>query len=653
MRSWRVSLVVLFVSAIFSAFRGSMFAASSPNERQITDPKSVTSPNNPAARPVPVDDLYYTRAVHSPSWSPDGREIAFTTNLTGRVNLWKVSASRDWPIQLSQSDDRQSGPVWSPNGKWIVYQQDFGGGSVFDLFAIPSGGGEAMNLTHSPAISETSPLWSPDGNQLAIEYKPRSSSVVDIALLDWKTRQVRKLTNENTKDHLWHAVAWSADGKAIYADRSNVGETDSDVYHVDVATGVTDSLTPHHGSILYHVSAVAADSRTLLVASNEKGGYSNVALLDAQTKKLSWVTDLKWDAEPGDFSPDGNFTYNVNEDGRIDTYIANRESGRAAKLPFPEGLTEASGTPTAFSPSGQDLLISHQSSTQPPDLWIYNVGSRELKQLTFSAIASLNPAQLPRSELVHYRSFDGKIISAFLWVPFNLKRDGRNPGIVIPHGGPTGQTLDTFDKTATALASRGYVCIAPNVRGSTGYGIAFQKANYQDLGGGDLQDEVYAARFLANTGYVDSKRIGITGGSYGGYMAMMAIGKSPEIWAAAVELYGVTDWLTEQKNEDPILQQYDQSILGDPVKDREVYENASPTKYLQYAKAPLLVLQGENDITDPKEEAEQVVDILKKHGSIVDAHYYPDEGHGFVKRENQIDAMRRTIEWFDRYLQGK
>ena len=191
------------------------------------------------------------------------------------------------------------------------------------------------------------------------------------------------------------------------------------------------------------------------------------------------------------------------------------------------------------------------------------------------------------------------------------------------------------------------------MRGSTGYGIAFQKANYQDLGGGDLQDEVYAARFLANTGYVDSKRIGITGGSYGGYMAMMAIGKSPEIWAAAVELYGVTDWLTEQKNEDPILQQYDQSILGDPAKDREVYENASPTKYFQYAKAPLLVLQGENDITDPKEEAEQVVDILKKHGSIVDAHYYPDEGHGFVKRENQIDAMRRTIEWFDRYLQGK
>jgi dipeptidyl aminopeptidase/acylaminoacyl peptidase len=130
----------------------------------------------------------------------------------------------------------------------------------------------------------------------------------------------------------------------------------------------------------------------------------------------------------------------------------------------------------------------------------------------------------------------------------------------------------------------------------------------------------------------------------------MAIGKTPDVWAAAVELFGITDWLTEQEHETPLLQQYDQSILGDPVKDRAVYENASPKKYLAQARAPLLVLQGENDITDPKEEAEQVVAILKRAGVTVGAHYYPDEGHGFLKRENQVDAMQRTVDWFDRYL---
>jgi dipeptidyl aminopeptidase/acylaminoacyl peptidase len=254
---------------------------------------------------------------------------------------------------------------------------------------------------------------------------------------------------------------------------------------------------------------------------------------------------------------------------------------------------------------------------------------------------------------VHYRTFDGKIISAFLWVPFNLKRDSSNPGIVLPHGGPTGQTVDSFNKAAAALASRGYVCIAPNVRGSTGYGMEFQKANFKDLGGGDLKDEVYAARFLAATGYVDGKKIGITGGSYGGYMAMIAIGRTPDVWAAAVELFGITDWLTEQEHEEPTLKQYDQSILGDPVKDRQSYEDASPIKYFKYAKAPLLILQGANDIRDPKEEAEQAETILKKEGKTVGSHYYPDEGHGFVKRENQIDAMQRTVDWFDHYLKGQ
>jgi dipeptidyl aminopeptidase/acylaminoacyl peptidase len=180
--------------------------------------------------------------------------------------------------------------------------------------------------------------------------------------------------------------------------------------------------------------------------------------------------------------------------------------------------------------------------------------------------------------------------------------------------------------------------------------MEFQKANYKDLGGGDLQDEVHAAKFLVATGFVNPRKIGITGGSYGGYMAMIAIGRAPDVWAAAVELFGITDWLTEQQHEEPTLQQYDQSLLGDPVKDRKVYEDASPIRYFKDAKAPLLVLQGANDIRDPKEEAEQAVTILKKEGKIVDAHYYTDEGHGFDKRENQIDALNRTVEWFERYL---
>jgi dipeptidyl aminopeptidase/acylaminoacyl peptidase len=634
-------------------------AASSPDGREITDPKFINSISNPAAAPVPIAELYYTRSVDGAAWSPDDRQIAFTTNLTGRMNIWKVASLGGWPIQLAESDDRQFKPAWSPDGKWIVYMQDAGGGEMYDLYAVPSDGGDAINLTNTPEISEVDPRWSPDGESIAFASRPKDSSNYDIALLEWKSRRERKLTDEQTKNREWGGAVWSLDSKTIYANRSNAGHTDSDVYRIDVSSGRLENLTPHTGEINYSVSSVSPDGRTLLVTSNEKGGYDNIALLDLASKKLTWVTNLQWEAEAGGFSPDGKaFTYMVNEDGRTDLYIANRDianraSVKAEKLALPTGINFSSATPRAYSVSGDRLLVAHQSSTQPEDYWIYDLHRRQIHQITFSALGGLNPERLPASQLVHYRTFDDKTISAFLWVPFNLKRDGSNPGVVIPHGGPTWQISDSFNKTALALASRGYVCVAPNVRGSTGYGMEFQKANYKDLGGGDLQDEVYAAKFLVATGFVDAKKIGITGGSYGGYMAMMAIGKTPDVWAAAVELYGITDWLSEQQHEEPTLQQYDQSLLGDPVKDRQVYENASPIKYFKNAKAPLLVLQGANDIRDPSEEAEQAVTILKQAGKVVDAHYYPGEGHGFAKRENQIDALKRTVEWFDRYLKNQ
>ena len=183
--------------------------------------------------------------------------------------------------------------------------------------------------------------------------------------------------------------------------------------------------------------------------------------------------------------------------------------------------------------------------------------------------------------------------------------------------------------------------------------LDFQKANFQDLGGGDLKDEVAGVDFLKATGYVDVKKIGITGGSYGGFMTLMAIGKVPDIWAAAVEEYGIINWSSMLKSSEPSLNEYLKGLLGNPDTNRRVYEQDSPITYIRNEKAPLLVLQGDNDPRVPKEEAQQVVDILKEEGRVVDAHYYPNEGHGFVKRENQIDAIRRTIAWFDQYLLGR
>lgn len=627
--------------------------ATGPDDRPLTQPKSVLSATNPDARPAPIDDLYYTRSVFGAAWSPDGQQIVFTTDMSGRFNLWKVRASGGWPIQLTQSDDRQYSAVWSPDGKWIVYQQDQAGNELWDLFAVPSIGGAPVNLTNTPEIREEDPHWSHDGRTIAFSRKPKDGTQYDIALLDWSTRKVRTLTSEQQPGYSWNVVAWSKDDRTIIAGRVNPPFTDADIYVIDVNSGKLENLTSHQGTIRYLASSLSPDGGTILLSCDAKGGFMNVALLDVATKKITWVTDLNWEAYSGNFSPDGKrFSYILNADGLTDAYLVDRSNNKAERIDLPQGLNTVSGDPTEFAPQSDRVIISHEASNQPGDLWVYNLATRHSQQLTFSTIASLHEIPLPPAQIVHYKSFDGKVISALLWMPFNLKRDGSNPAVVIPHGGPTGQRVDYWSPEVQALASRGYICIAPNPRGSTGYGLEFQKANFQDLGGGDLKDEMAGVEFLKATGYVNPKKIGITGGSYGGFMTLMAIGKEPDTWSAAVELYGIINWSSMLKSSDPSLNEYLKALLGNPEENRKTYEADSPITYIRSEKAPLLVLQGDNDPRVPKEEAQQVVDILKKEGRVVDVHYYANEGHGFVKRENQIDSVRRTTAWFDQYLRG-
>jgi len=634
----------------------SSFAAaqsvSGPSQRVVTPPQTLVSQSNPDARPIPIADLFFSHRSLDPAWSPDGKQVAYTSNVNGRFNLWKMNSDGTSAVQLMQSEDGQDGAVWSPDGKWIVYIQDSGGNEIYDVYAVPSNGGEVINLTNTPDISESNPMFSPDGGRLAIDVKSKNSAVADVAVLDWHTHQIRKLTNEISHDHLWQVFAWSTDGKQIFANRVKESYTDSDVYSIDAATGVARNLTAHTGDLVQMGSSVSPDGKVLL-SSNAKGGFQNVALLDSTSGKLDWVTDTQWEASAGHFSPDGrSFTYTVNEDGRTTLFWHDASRKTSEKLSFPEGLTTDTGTPNSFSPDGKQILVLHEDGQRPSDLWLYDVARQSARQLTHSALASLNPSAIPPSQLVHYKSFDGTMISAYVWMPFNLKRDGTNPVIVIPHGGPTGQTIDNFNSTPAAFASRGYICVSPNVRGSTGYGMVFQKANYKDLGGGDLQDEIYATKFLVDSGYGDSKKVGITGHSYGGYVTLLAVGKTPNVWAAAASEFGIVDWRSLMKHTDPRLQEYVKSLLGDPVADQKVYEQASPLTYLRNTKAPLLVLQGENDRRVPKEEAQQVVDTLTSVGKTVSVHFYPQEGHGYQKRENEIDALTRIVDWFDKYLKN-
>jgi dipeptidyl aminopeptidase/acylaminoacyl peptidase len=468
--------------------------------------------------------------------------------------------------------------------------------------------------------------------------------------MPWPAGPSRQLTHESDPKASWSANVWSPDGRFLYATRS-VGIDDSDIFRIDVATGASRQLLTHPGKQLISVSDVSRDGRTLLVTSNAKGGYENVALLDIATKKLRWLTDTQWSAEGVTFTPDGGSAVVVlNADGRVSTRFIDLKTLQPSERGVPPGLNTPAALPTPFLPDGS-MLLAHEDSSHPEELYRL-APDNTLTQITHNANETLQHIALPSSQLVTYRSFDGRLISAFVWVPFNLKREGNAAAVVMPHGGPTGQTIDSFNGRAELLASRGFVVIAPNVRGSTGYGMDFQNANVKDLGGGDLKDEIAGVDFLKATGFIDPKRVGIWGGSYGGYMTLMAIGKTPGVWSAAVDEYGILNWLSMLQHEDPRLQEYEKSLLGDPVKDLAVYQASSPLRYIRSETAPLLVLQGDNDIRVPREEAQQVVGILKAEGRTVDAVYYPEEGHGFVKREHQRDELTRSVAWLQKYLQS-
>jgi dipeptidyl aminopeptidase/acylaminoacyl peptidase len=645
MKTVCVLLTLTFAAASFGAVSG-------PSDRQPTDPKSVHAKSNPNAVPVAVEDLFGTRLVESAALSPDGNDIALVTNLTGRSNLWRTTRDGSWPVQLVRSDDRQSDPIWSPDGRWIAYSQDKGGNELWDVYVIPRGGGAPTNLTATADIREQHPIWARDGRSLACIYKPASAPSYDVAIIDVASHKIRKLTNEKDPQRNWDVIGFSPDDKIVYANRGTLQADDADVYAIDLTSGQATNLTTHEGKRAVIGADVSSDGKTLLVTNNEKGGFPNLALLNVPSKKMTWVTETQWEVQAGAFSPNGKqFSYLINADGRSTLFLGDTASGRSSAIDLPVGINSTMSV-QQFSMDGRFLLLQHEAMNTPGDLWLYDTVSKKPQQVTHTAIAGLGPDTLPPSDLIHYKTFDGKIISAFLRLPFNAKPDGSQPAIIFPHGGPTGQTNDGWTRWSNVLAANGYIVLMPNPRGSSGYGIDFQKANYQDLGGGDLKDEVAGLDWLMQTGYVDPKKVGVYGGSYGGYMTLMLASKEPSRFAAAVDLFGPLDWYSMMKHSDPLLQQYIVSLLGDPEKDRKVYEDTSPIKYVGQIKAPMLVLQGENDPRVPKEETEQVESILKKQGNVIEVVYYPDEGHGFDKLEHQIDAGRRIVQWFDKYLKS-
>ncbi|MBZ5524403.1 MAG: S9 family peptidase [Acidobacteriia bacterium] len=626
--------------------------AQTPARNFITDPAEIKARQKFDIQPFPIDKLYSTRLVGRSTWSPDGKQIAFISNISGRNNIWVVPAESGWPQQLTVSNQRQAGIAWSPTGRWIAYMSDFDGNEQWDLFIVSPQSGQIINLTNTQEISEEDPVWSPDGDFLAYTVKPKTSSTYEVDVMEVLTKQVRHITLNTPKELSNSSPIWSRDGKRLVFVQSHANGQNSNIFIAEVATGKAVNLTPHEGNHNYAATDISPDGKTVLITSNAHNGYDNVGLLDVASKKINWLTSDKWETTSGSFSPDGkHLTWTANIDGNTDIFVYDLAAGKASTLPIAPGVNTLAGGDAPFTHDGLRMLYNHNGPSAPQDLWVYDFATSKARQVTYSLVGGVRSEDMAEPFLVHYPSKDGKWqISALVYVPFNAERNGKNAAIVYIHGGPAGQTENSFNRTVQYLVNQGYFVIAPNYRGSTGYGKEFMEANRFDMGGGDFEDVVAAAEWIKKTGFVDPQKLVAMGGSYGGYLTMMAVTKAPDLWAAGVPIVPFVNWFTEVENEDPGLREYDLATMGDPMKDKQRYIDRSPINFVDQIKAPLLILAGGHDPRCPSTESEQVASAIKKRKGVVELKIYENEGHGFSKLENQIDAYTRVAEFLKKYV---
>ena len=633
---------IAFVLISFAA----MAQAPQPSNA-ITDPAQITSKQKFDIQPFTIEKLYMTRTVGDSSWSPDDKQIAFVTNISGRNNIWLVPSQSGWPVQLTVSNQRQNNIAWSPKGRWIAYNSDYDGNEQWDLFLVSASNGQVVNLTNTPEVSEEGAAWSPDGEKLAYSVKPKQSPNYEIDTIEILTKKVMHLTSKTPAQLNNSSPIWSKDGKWIVFTQQNSAGKDANIFIVSTDGGKAANLTPHQGEHNFIATDISPDGKTVLITSNAANGYENAGLLDVTTKKIIWLTSDKWETTSGRFSPDGKrLTWTANVDGNQDVYLYELAAHKAQAMPLAKGINSLAGAETPFSHDGSRLLYAHDGPNAPNDLWDFDFATQKSHQITYSLVGSIRGEDMVEPFLIHYPSKDGKWqISAFVYVPYNAEQNGKNAAVVYIHGGPTAQTINSFSRNIQYLVNQGYFVIAPNYRGSTGYGKEFEDANRLDMGGGDLEDVISAAEWIKKTGFIDPKKVAVMGGSYGGYLTMMAVTKAPDLWAAGVAIVPFVNWFTEIENEDPLLREYDMATMGDPMKDKARLQERSPINFVDQIKAPLLLLAGGNDPRCPRTEAEQVASAIKKRKGVVELKVYENEGHGFAKVENQIDAYTRVAEF--------
>jgi dipeptidyl aminopeptidase/acylaminoacyl peptidase len=599
---------------------------------------------------MPTDDFaryLNIRSAYGSSFAPAGDKLAFMTNITGVPQVWQVPSTGGWANQLTFFADRVSGVSYAPNAERAIVGMDIGGSERNQLYLLTADGEQCIHLTpEAPEAIHGFGGWSPDGAAIAFSANRRS-----VADFDVYVREVGP-NGEGTARCVFqgqgmHSVAdWGPEGDWLIVRHSHT-PTCQDLFRLWLADGRLELLTPDDCQARYLDVNVAPDGRGIYLATDAAGDFLRPAYLDLATRELHVLDAEEWDVDAVKLAPDGRVLAVVtNHDGysrwSLRDLIADRE------LPAPE-LPRGVCAMLCFSTDSSALSFTLTGPRHPADVWIYEFANRATRQVTQSSLAGIPRASFVEPELVRFPSFDGRSIPGYLYRPCQAS-DGLLAVVVDVHGGPEGQRRVEFNAIYQYFLHRGYAILAPNVRGSTGYGRAYSHLDDVEKRMDSVADLAAAARWLRESGVADPRKIAVQGGSYGGFMVLAALTSYPELWAAGVDIVGIANFVTFLENTGPWRRHLREAEYGSLERDRELLVSISPIHKVERIRAPLLVVHGANDPRVPIGEAEQIVASLRERDHPVDYLRFDDEGHGIVKLANRLICYPAIARFFDRYL---
>ena len=621
--------------------------------KQPAEPKP---PGNAAALAKPA--VYDAKAFFTTTsyglagwfaWSADDQQLLMHSDETGIFNAYSLTADgRKQPLTNSTTDSTFA-ISWFPDDARILFSANRGGNEIDHLY-VRELDGTTRDLTPGDKTKASFHSWSLDRRYFFAETNERDAKSFDLYRYAVNGYQRSMLFRNN--DALIIAAV-SPDGRFVVLDKPRTS-ADSDLYVLDTSKPKAQPtlITKHEGNVTHGVFTFTRDSKQLVYSTDQHGEFRQAWTYDIATGKQAPLITAQWDVVFVAYSDSGRFRISgTNEDARTVVTILDSSTGKQLELP---GLPPGDLSDVNFSRDEKKVALTVSSDTSPDDVYLVDLAAGRSSRLTQALNPQIKESDLVATEVVRYKGFDGVEIPSILYRPRVASATTKVPALVWVHGGPGSQSRTGYSATIQHLVNHGYAVLAANNRGSSGYGKTFYHMDDKRHGEVDLQDIVAGKTYLAAQDWVDGARIGIIGGSYGGYMVGAALAFEPDVFAVGIDIFGVMNWVRTLESIPPWWASFKESLydeMGDPATDAERHRRISPLFHAKNIKVPLLVVQGANDPRVLKVESDEIVAAVKANGVPVEYVLFPDEGHGFSKRENRIKASDAFVTFLDKHLQ--